>query len=356
MIPERPAIPEDPPAPGPTVRAMDHAEAPHGANASVPGRPEARERSTALRLARLHLRTGSLSLARAELEAAAGAGQLDGDALLDLAEVRWRTADVIGAGEAADAYLDAGGDALVALIVAAEAATMSGGSAGAVDAEVLVGRVLERARLPLDRIVAGMLLMGPWPAGMDVALQPPEATRDLGAHVDPGVAGRPIAPLVPVGAAHAAVRASGGGASPADAAAADPLVAFAAGTEALAVGDREAAAFHLAVALRLSPALAPAILASVGGTPGAAFDLLRGDAFRLVGHESDARRAYAAVARSLGERREAAPHVAPDDAPVDADTPAPDDAPVDADTPAAALEPFPRPSLDAAMTPTKESQ
>jgi len=340
MNPERPGLPDDRSAPEPAVRAMDRAGAHPGANASVPGRPEARTRSTALRLARLHLRTGSLSLASAELEAAAGAGELDGDALLDLAEVRWRTADVIGAGEAADAYLDAGGDALVALIVAAEAATMRGGAAGATDAEALIGRVLERARLPLDRIVAGMLLMGPWPAGMDVAPQPPESTRDLGAHVDPGVAGRPIAPLVPIGAAHAAVRASGGRVSPADAAAADPLAAFTAGTEALAAGDREAAAFHLAVALRLSPALAPAILASVGGTPGPAFDLLRGDAFRLVGHESDARRAYAAVARSLSGRREAAPFGAPG-----ADTSA------DAD-----LEPPSRPSLDTTTTPGKESQ
>jgi hypothetical protein len=188
--------------------------------------------------------------------------------------------------------------------------------------------------------------------------QPPEATRDLGAHVDPGVAGRPIAPLVPVGAAHAAVRASGGGVSPADAAAADPLAAFAAGTEALAAGDREASAFHLAVALRLSPALAPAILASVGGTPGPAFDLLRGDAFRLVGHESEARRAYAAVARSLGERREAAPYGAPGaDTTTHTGTTADADMRADADTAADAdLEAPSRPTLDSAMTPVKEPQ
>jgi len=52
--------------------------------------------------------------------------------------------------------------------------------------------------------------------------------------------------------------------------------------------------------------IAPAILSAVGGTPGPAFDLLRGDAFRLVGHESDARRAYATVARSLATRDEEA--------------------------------------------------
>ena len=282
--------------------AVGTAADPSGA---VPGRSDPRPRPVSLRLARLHLRTGSISLARAELEAAAGAGELDGGALLDLAEVRWRTADVIGAGEAADAYLDAGGDALVALIVAAEAATMSGAAVAATAAAALVERVVARARLPLDRLVAGMPLGAPWPAGMDVPPAPPETARDLGAFVEPSLVGRqPMGPLVQGGAAHAAVRASGVGSAPSDAVAADPHAAFAAGTEALAEGDRDAAALYLAVTLRLSPSLAPAILASVGGTPGPAFDLLRGDAFRLVGHESDARRAYAAVARSLGERRE----------------------------------------------------
>jgi hypothetical protein len=333
---------------------------------------ERQSRPTSLRLARLHLRTGCLSLARAELEGAAGAGELDGDALLDLAEVRWRTADVIGAGEAADAYHDAGGDALVALVVAVEAAAARGGTAGSSDAAVLVERVLARAKLPLDRIVAGMPLAGPWPPGVDVPPPPPEPTRDLGALVDPGSGGRQaVAPLVPVDAARAAVRASGGGPGPADASAADPHAAYAAGTEALAAGDRDAAAFHLAVALRLSPALAPAILASVGGTPGPSYDLLRGDAFRLVGHESDARRAYAAVARSLAERVEAAAPDGPDvevgephgaaAGPADAAEEDPADDPVPADSfeavTAAATSPSTDPSdADRKATPVEEPQ
>ena len=56
----------------------------------------------------LHLRMGSLALARAELESLAGRGMLDEPALLDLAEVRWRTGDLAGAGEAANALLSAG--------------------------------------------------------------------------------------------------------------------------------------------------------------------------------------------------------------------------------------------------------
>ena len=47
-----------------------------------------------VRLARVHLRTGSLSLARVELEKLAGSGLLDVASMLDLAEVRWRTGDL----------------------------------------------------------------------------------------------------------------------------------------------------------------------------------------------------------------------------------------------------------------------
>ena len=57
-------------------------------------------------LARLHLRLGSLGLARAELETMAGRNGLDDEGIRDLAEARWRTGDLPGAGEAAAAYLE----------------------------------------------------------------------------------------------------------------------------------------------------------------------------------------------------------------------------------------------------------
>ncbi|MER3418105.1 MAG: hypothetical protein C4343_03115, partial [Chloroflexota bacterium] len=69
-----------------------------------------------LRLARLHLRGGLVALARAELEAAAGLAILDTDGLAELAEARWRTGDLVGAGAAAEAHLANGGTALVALV------------------------------------------------------------------------------------------------------------------------------------------------------------------------------------------------------------------------------------------------
>ncbi len=300
----RPGARIPPPTRGPATRP-----------GSLPGGRPAR-----LRMARIHLRTGALALARAELEAAAGIGELDDDALVDIAEARWRTGDLQGAGEAAAAHIATGGDDLLALVIAAEAAAASRG--GAEDAEALVTRVMRRATLPIDGVVAGMPLGAPWPPGMDRASPDPEPRRDLGSLVEPA-ASAPIAPLVPIGAGRAVAGAVGGpvAATPEAAAAADPRAAFAAGSDALAAGDRETAALHLAVAMRLSPALAPAILSTVGGTPGPAYDLLRGDAFRIVGHQSDALRCYAAAAMALAERPAAAPDASAATGPVAAGAP-----------------------------------
>jgi len=80
------------------------------------------QRSPDLVLARLHLRLGSLSLARAELETLAGKDMLDADGVVDLAEARWRTGDITGAGEAAALVIDDDDGPLLALVVAAEAA------------------------------------------------------------------------------------------------------------------------------------------------------------------------------------------------------------------------------------------
>src|SRR6478736_131583 len=63
-------------------------------------------------------RSHPLALARTELETLAGLGSLDAPGLVDLAEVRWRTGDLTGAGEAAVVALDAGADDPVALVIA----------------------------------------------------------------------------------------------------------------------------------------------------------------------------------------------------------------------------------------------
>ena len=68
---------------------------------TAPDRTTPPARSAELLLAHAHLRLGSLALARTELETLAGMGKLDSLGLVDLAEVRWRTGDLAGAGEAA---------------------------------------------------------------------------------------------------------------------------------------------------------------------------------------------------------------------------------------------------------------
>src|SRR5438045_2795027 len=119
-----------------------------------------RERRVDLRLARLHLRMGSFELARAELESLAGWGELDDDSLLDLAEARWRTGDLEGAGDAARAYLATGREDVLGLVIAAEAIAAMGRPG---EARRLAAQALERSELPLDRLFAGMPRSAVWP-------------------------------------------------------------------------------------------------------------------------------------------------------------------------------------------------
>jgi hypothetical protein len=278
------------------------------------------ERSTEARLARLHLRTGAYSLARVELETLAGAGTLDDEALLDLAEVRWRTDDLTGAGEAAAAYLASGRVAPIALIVAAEA-TSALGRPG--EARRLAGRALELIDGSLDAIFAGMPRSDVWPVQTVERVPSPASADGPATDADGPVADGPVADG-PVADASGRAAVSGPDDGVADAVAGDgghgsvvavPMAAFndaerdpheplpdaaaelAAARDALAGGDRSGAAIRLSIVLRLAPSLAPAVLDLAASVPGAEFDLVRGDAFRLVGRESQARRAFAAASR-----------------------------------------------------------
>jgi hypothetical protein len=221
------------------------------------------ERPLDLVLAAVHLRTGSLGLARAELEAMAGAGLLDGDGLADLAEARWRTGDLSGAGDAAHAHLDGGGRSIVAFVVAAEATAAAGRPA---EARTFAARALERLETPLDRVLAGMPRSPIWPADHAVEAEA----------VAPPTVG-PTAPpeVVATGTASDADR------------------ALSAARSALADGDLAGAAIQLAVAVRLAPLLAPAVLELTDGHRSPGLDLVRGDALAALGRESDARRAWA---------------------------------------------------------------
>ncbi|HEY7590206.1 MAG TPA: hypothetical protein VH723_04385 [Candidatus Limnocylindrales bacterium] len=265
------------------------------------GRPRGPNLDTDRRLARLHLRMGHLGLARAELEALAGVGDLGDDGLLALAEARWRTGDLTGAGEAAQAHLNADGDSIVALVIAAEA-TAAVGRPG--EARKLAGRALERSDAPLDRIFAGMPRSLIWPA-------------------DPHEAGQPEGMLFPADvtaqsfadAEAAAVREAESYVPPAGPGfwdtdeeilgeMADPAAELEAAAAALAGGHRAGVAIRLALILRIAPELAPGVLEAIAhsATLSAELELVRGDAYKLVGEEEDAQRAFAAAAAALARR------------------------------------------------------
>lgn len=280
------------------------------------------ERSPDLILARLHLRLGSLSLARAELETLAGKDMLDAEGVLDLAEVRWRTGDITGAGEAAALVIDDDEGPILALVVAAEAAAARGRPT---EARRLAAKALGAADGSIDAIFAGMPRSPAWPP--DPAAPPPSPTTMFdGPHPGRGSSGRPTAsnprPLPtdassPPPSSQSATEPqdeAGAGLWDADLAEAAEVAASSAaavdanlptgedaldiGRAALDAGDVSGAALQLALVLRMAPALAPAVIDLVGERhdPGLAF--VRGDAYRLVGRELDARRAYADATRT----------------------------------------------------------
>ncbi len=223
--------------------------------------PEAtsRHRDAGLRLARLHLRMGSLSLARAELEAAAGRGALDVPSLVDLAEVRWRTGDLAGAGEAAHAVIDQGVDDPLAYVIAAESVAALGRPA---EARRLADAAVERMDTTLDALFAGMPRAMVWPAGVEPA-SPAEPGRAHDRQGDP---------------------------APAPTAAAE---AFAGGRSALIAGEVSLAALRLSLALRLEPGFAPGVLAAIGERGSVPLlALVAGDALRVLGREDEAMESY----------------------------------------------------------------
>lgn len=279
------------------------------------------ERSPDLVLARLHLRLGSLSLARAELETLAGKDMLDAEGVIDLAEARWRTGDITGAGEAAALVIDDEDGPVLALVVAAEAAAARGRPT---EARRLAAKALAAANGSIDAIFAGMPRSPAWPP--DPAAPPPSPTTMFDQpHPGRGASGRrerASRPERPIAASADAetIDAGPGESDEGGAGLWDEHLAAAAeaeaetqaaidatlptgdealdiGREALESGDIDGAALQLALVLRIAPELAPAVLDLIGDRdePGLAF--VRGDAYRLVGRELDARRAYADAAR-----------------------------------------------------------
>ena len=259
------------------------------------------------RLARVHLRTGMLRLARVELEELAGEGRLDADGVLDLAEARWRTGDLRGAAEAAGAWLDAGagmaggaatrGDRAAApardleagrrAIALAHAMVAEGLTARGRhdDAAVHVAATLDALRgaaagslaSALDAMFAGISPRADaWPAFEPGEPGPEPAAAGSGPR--PATIGLPVSRIL----------------SPAVDPAPDPIAAAA---ERLAAGDDAGAAVLLLLALRAAPGRASEVLeradAALATRPGAPLLLARAEALRALGRHDAARIAYA---------------------------------------------------------------
>lgn len=283
--------------------------------------PGADERAADLVLARLHLRLGSLGLARAELEAMAGRNALDLDGIRDLAEARWRTGDLSGAGDAATAYLEERPDDVLAMLITAEMQANLGRPG---EARRIAARVLERSTAPIESTFAGMPRSSIWPVDPGVPAGPAGTLfDDVPAPPSWLASGLPGSALA-TGAdergsdATAATEPGAAGTEPAaepdgprlwdnDATAAptlpDPAELLARAREALD-GDRPGqAAAGLALALRAEPSLAPAILDLLAGRQEPVLALVRGDAHRIVGHEGEALRDYVAAVAAIGLER-----------------------------------------------------
>ncbi|MEX1295443.1 MAG: hypothetical protein AB1Z67_04645 [Candidatus Limnocylindrales bacterium] len=283
----------------------------------------AAERTADARLARVHLRGGLVTLARATLEGMAGAGTLDREAMADLAEVRWRSGDLEGAAEAARAHQASGGDEPLAALIIAEDMAQKGEEA---EAEPIARSLSERLGGAVDVLFAleprssiwapadegwmavGATEPGRWGllvGGSEVA-EPTADTWPLQAIEQP-VAEPEMAPL-----GRGAVGQPGGAASTG----AVVMSGRIAGEEleivdhAIAAGDIAAAVSRLGVLLRLDPALAPIILSSadraaatvpVSSRHLSAIHLVRGDAYRNLGRENEAAAAYQAAHQALSE-------------------------------------------------------
>jgi len=295
------------------------ARAPAGGTSPVAAAPVAGapQRHPDLVIAHVHLRLGSLGIARAELETLAGRDLLDDEGVRDLAEARWRTGDGPGAGEAAAAYLESRPDDVLALVIAAETQADLGRPG---QARRLAGIALEHAAGSLDPVFAGMPRSAIWPVEAGAgAVSAGVLFDDL--HPGPlptGGDGTAIQPWTPDDLALDELLDSrlppaivGGPSLWGDedvsmaAAALEPTTLFHSGRLALERGRNEDAATALILALRGAPGLAPAVLDLLAARGEPILELVRGDAQRIVGREAEALRDHASAASGLGSNERA---------------------------------------------------
>jgi hypothetical protein len=247
-------------------------------------------------LAALHLRLGSLQLARAELEGLHAHGGLDSPGLADLAEVRWRMGDLDAAADAAADHLAGGGGVPIAHIIGAEAAA-AGDREG--EARTHVAAVSELSASDLDGLFAGMPRHAFWPAAPAVAGarigisdEPDAADRRPGGVRDRGSDRRLTAGSEPD---H-----EPGVEPPRDEPRVAALIDVARDDLASRDPDRiDAGLTRLALALRLDPTLAAPVVELLAGRPEPTALVTHGDALRILGRALGAEASYRAAAAAL---------------------------------------------------------
>jgi hypothetical protein len=276
--------------------------------------------SIRLRLARIHLRTGSLAIARAEFESLSATDQLDLTGQLDLAEARWRTGEIHGAGDAALAYVSGGGSEPLGFVIAAEDQAFGSHPA---ESKRYLEEALDRSVNGVESLFAGITPRAAWPAAQPLVAEPSPPTsipEPQTANVEPEVpvesssAVEPPAVVEPAPEPEPAVQPAPEPApepagppapepesvAPSPAPMPDPWQSeLAAGADALASNDPLMAALHLAMALRVSPAAAGAVLESIGERRDLALELVRGEALRALGQEGEAGRTDRSVASAI---------------------------------------------------------
>jgi hypothetical protein len=262
-----------------------------------------------LRIARVHLRLGQLTLARAELEDLQRRDGLDTNGLAALAEVRWRSGDGDAAAQAAVAHLDAGGSDDVALCIAAEAAALDGRSE---DARALMDQLPVADAATLDAIFAGLPRRAPWPTAPVDRTDLGELRREAASRIDAGPPGPSLERAPDRAPAREEVEDEGqpGAVVPPSPrpparvtarrikAQLDPLTELARAREELETRPDQAF-LRLALVLRHDPTLAPSVLDALHLRREPTAALLRGDAQRLLGRHLEAEAAFDVAAESL---------------------------------------------------------
>lgn len=254
-------------------------------------------------LARVHLRSGMLLLARAELESRLHAGSMSATALVDLAEVRWRTGDLDGAAEAAAAHRVAGGTDALALLILAEAAAAAG---RADDVERHVTELGPTTEAALSAMFAGMPRRADWsavaaartepasPAAITARSRRSRAAASSAGSSDAVATGQPVEETSGPGVRRR---------PPDPSSDAETLLAEARTDLRSSDPERMGLAFdRLALALRWHPAMAADVAEMVARRQEPAALLIRGDALRALGRFLEAEAAYAAAAAALTQQ------------------------------------------------------